>query len=198
MSGDLPYVATFIEARLAEDRATADGLMFACRNPDLEPDFFGCGGPCAEEFWKRFDPPRMLRDIEAKRTAVAACLRAAESDPNSPAGVLALAVLDAVCLEWEHEDRPFVPDWTLCPGVLVRETMKARGMTADDLSARTFLRPEAVAGILSGQLRIAGPTARLLAGAFGTSADMWLNAQRIHDAALLRGATDSSEEAAGG
>lgn len=61
----------FIEARLAEDEQVADGLMFACRNPDLKPDFTGCGGPCAEEHWKRFDAARMLADAAADRKLLA-------------------------------------------------------------------------------------------------------------------------------
>jgi len=183
---DLGYTAAFNMARLDEDKATVEALMFASRFVDGEPDFTGRGGPAAEEHWKRFDPARMLRDVSAGRTIVAACTRAAEADPNGPAAVLALAVLEAMSTGWEHKDRPFVPDWTIRPGVMLREALKAKGKSADDiLGARR---------IIDGTLRIGPFEAGTIAAALGTTEDMWLNAQRLYDAALLRGATDTSDE----
>lgn len=195
---DLGYTAAFIGARVAEDEEQARKLAEVARDAIeklKDPRFLGREIP-GWHAWPDVEATafRALRDAGVKRTVVAACTRAAEADPDGPAGVLALAVMEAMSTEWEHKDRPFVPDWTIRPGVMVAEAMKARGMTADDLGARTYLRPEAVAGLLSGHLRIGGPTARLLADALGTSPDMWLNAQRLYDAAILRGATDTSGE----
>lgn len=183
---DLEYMAAFIEARLAEDKATAEALMFASRFAGGEPDFTGRGGPAAGEHWKRFDPARMLRDVDADRAIVAACTRAAEGDPYSPAGVLALAVLEAMSTGWEHKDRPFVPDWTIRPGVLLRRALEAKGLSADDLAGGRHL--------LDGTWRIDRMHANWISDLLGTSEDMWLNAQRLYDAAILRGATDTSEE----
>jgi hypothetical protein len=59
--------ADYLAARLAEDRQVAEGLMFACLQPGRRPVFDFCGGPAAEQFWARFDPARMLREIEAKQ-----------------------------------------------------------------------------------------------------------------------------------
>lgn len=65
-------IADFIIARLTEDCRAADGLMFACRDPRRKPDFGGCGGPAAEEFFARFNPARTLREVEADRKLLAA------------------------------------------------------------------------------------------------------------------------------
>jgi hypothetical protein len=65
MTGDLAAIVAFIEARLAEDKHYAQGLMFACRIPEKKPDFYACGGPAAEAYWAHFGPARMLRDVEA-------------------------------------------------------------------------------------------------------------------------------------
>ena len=182
---DLATIAAFTQARLAEDREIANGLLFACKTDDM-PDFTGRGGPCAEDFWKRFDPHRMLADVEAKRRIIAACTRAAEAAPDSPAAALALAILEAMSTEWEHPDRPFVPDWTIRPGILLRRSLEWQGRSAADL-------PDGQ-GLLDGTLRIDARHAAQIADLLGTSAEMWLNAQRLHDAAILRGATDTSDE----
>jgi plasmid maintenance system antidote protein VapI len=170
---DLGYTAAFIGARLDEDKAEI--------GPSLSATY-----RCEELNGVHLDRDRALRGIEAKRHAVAACTKAAEADPNSPAGVLALAVLEAMSTEWEHPQRPFVPDWTLRPGVLLREALEVQGKSADDLLGGKR--------IIDGTLRIGPFEAENIASLLGTSADMWLNAQRIHDAALLRGATDTSED----
>lgn len=60
-------IGQFIVARLREDEDTASGLAFACRNPDLTPDFGCCGGPAAEDYWARFNADRALREVEATR-----------------------------------------------------------------------------------------------------------------------------------
>jgi len=61
----------FAEARLAEDRERADGLLTACRIPERLPDFRACGGPAAEVYWERFTPGRMLAEADAKRLVLA-------------------------------------------------------------------------------------------------------------------------------
>lgn len=134
----------------------------------------------------RNDPPRALRAAAAKRAIVAACTRSAEADPDSPAGVLALAVLEAMTTEWEHPDKPFTPDWTIRPGVLLRAALEAQGKRADDLTGGQQL--------LDGTWRIDRMHANWIGDLLGTSPDMWLNAQRLYDAAILRGAKDTSEE----
>ena len=62
---------TFCEARLAEDRQRAEGLLFACKLPEKLPDFRACGGPAAEAYWEHFGPRRMLREIEGTERLIA-------------------------------------------------------------------------------------------------------------------------------
>src|ERR1700761_3482321 len=47
-----------LTAALDDSRQIANTLSFACRNPDLRPDFAGCGGPAAEDYWNHFTPAR--------------------------------------------------------------------------------------------------------------------------------------------
>jgi hypothetical protein len=72
---DIAAIAATIEARLAEAKQIAGGLMFACRIPDREPDFFACGGPAAETYWHKFAPASVIRDVEATRSLVAEILK---------------------------------------------------------------------------------------------------------------------------
>lgn len=195
---DLGYTAAFNLARLGEDEAVARAATRSewLAGPadiivkDADPHWDGAcvasaSGPDGAHI-ARNDPASRLRGIAAGRTIVAACTRAAEADPNSPAGALALAVLEAMSTEWEHMERPFVPDWTISPGVLLRRALEAQGKNAEDiLGARR---------IIDGTLRIGPFEAGTIAAALGTSEDMWLNAQRLYDAAILRGATDTSGE----
>lgn len=60
-------LVAFLRARLDEDQRTAAGLVNAARVVGAKPDFYGAGGPAAEAFWARFDPSRLLADIDAKR-----------------------------------------------------------------------------------------------------------------------------------
>jgi plasmid maintenance system antidote protein VapI len=198
LSGELEYRARFIGERLGEHQTrltalleTARWAIEALKNPRfLGREIPGWGSwPDVEAMCKQ-----ALQAAAVKRTIVAACTRAAEADPDSPAGVLALAVLDSMCTEWEHPDKPFVPDWTISPGVLlVAEAVKAREWTPGDLAERSGLDVATVRGVLDGSTRIDRAAAEGLARAIGTSAEMWLNAQRIYDAAILRGAKDTGE-----
>jgi hypothetical protein len=49
-------------------RRLAEGLLSACRNPDLRPDFAGCGGPAAEAYWEFFTPATVLTLLDALDT----------------------------------------------------------------------------------------------------------------------------------
>lgn len=193
MSADLAYAAAFITARLDEDENYArsalsevsDGTAIRVVDGELAIRPSAASGMLTTHI-VRHRPAQALREVAAKRVIVAACTSAAEADPHGPAGVLALAVLDAMCLEWEHPDRPFVPDWTIRPGVLLRKALEAQGKSADDLLGGKRL--------LDGTLRIGPFEAENIGRLLGTSPETWLNAQRLYDAAILRGAADTSEE----
>lgn len=106
---DFPALVKFSRERLDEDRDVTQGLAFACRNPDLSPDFFGCGGPAAEAFWERFDPERRLRETEGKR----ALLNAYEVSVRMVGPGLSRQLLGLVALQataWDdHPD--YLPEW---------------------------------------------------------------------------------------
>lgn len=60
-----------VAAALDEAKRIADGLNFACRNPDWAPDFTGCGGPAAEAYWNYFTPARVTSLVAALGEALA-------------------------------------------------------------------------------------------------------------------------------
>lgn len=64
-----------LSAALEEGRRIADGLRFACRDPERSPDFFACGGPAAERYWEHFNPAR----ISALLAALDAVLKLADA-----------------------------------------------------------------------------------------------------------------------
>jgi hypothetical protein len=78
VSVDLPV---FLNARLDAAETRANALFFACRNPDWTPDFTGCGGAAAEDFWRLFTPARVLREVTAERAILAAHATTIYYDP---------------------------------------------------------------------------------------------------------------------
>jgi HTH-type transcriptional regulator / antitoxin HigA len=92
----------------------------------------------------------------------------------------------------DGEPHPFEPDWTLSPGAIIREEMNARGWTEAELASRAALGPETIAGILAATMTVDGVIAARISEALGTSAQMWLTAEKIYRDALARGATDCS------
>ena len=54
-----------LASTLAEAKRIADALGFACRLPDRKPDFTGCGGPAAEQYWNYFTPARVTALLAA-------------------------------------------------------------------------------------------------------------------------------------
>lgn len=93
------------------------------------------------------------------------------------------------------ESRPFEPDWTLHPGVCLREILDDRGISEAGLARMTGLGPETIAGILGFTVTIDGLIAeRLEAALGGPSAGFWLNYQANYQRDLARGARDVSRE----
>jgi plasmid maintenance system antidote protein VapI len=87
--------------------------------------------------------------------------------------------------------RPFLPDWTLSPGAILSEELKARGITADSVAFSTGI--DAI-GVLDATVPVDETIAGKLYAMLGISAQFWLNAERIYREALARGAKDCSEE----
>lgn len=58
----------FVRAQLDEDERVARGLDGATTMMGASPNFYGCGGPSADVYWRHFRPTRALRGVAADRT----------------------------------------------------------------------------------------------------------------------------------
>lgn len=67
------------------------------------------------------------------------------------------------------------------PSDFIREEMEARGWDAGTLTKLTWLKREAIDGMLAGTLRITPVFAFALARAFDTNKELWLNLQSSWD-----------------
>ncbi|MBF0564809.1 MAG: HigA family addiction module antidote protein [Nitrospirae bacterium] len=69
------------------------------------------------------------------------------------------------------------------PGEFIQEELEARNWSRADLAAITGCRPDVINEIITGERTITQETAEVLAEAFGTSAQYWMNlegAYRLH------------------
>ena len=71
------------------------------------------------------------------------------------------------------------------PGEYISEELEARGWSQLDLAEILGRPPQAVNEVIKGKRAITPDTARGLAEAFGTSAQVWLNLQSAYDLARL-------------
>jgi len=77
--------------------------------------------------------------------------------------------------------KQFKPAEVFPPGEYLRDELVSRGWTQSDL-AKVIGRPlQTVNEIVNGKKRITARTAKALALAFGTSAELWLNLQTYYD-----------------
>ena len=67
------------------------------------------------------------------------------------------------------------------PGEHLAEELKELNMSAAALARRLKVPTNRITGILNGQRAITGDTALRLARFFGTSAEFWLNLQKIYE-----------------
>ncbi len=67
------------------------------------------------------------------------------------------------------------------PGETLREDLGALGMSAAELARRIEVPVNRITQILNGQRAITGDTALRLGRFFGTSAEFWLNLQKIFE-----------------
>jgi hypothetical protein len=61
-------LAETVRDGLDRDHHVAQGLLMAARDMFREPNFYGVGGPAADQFWRHFNPHRILADVAARRT----------------------------------------------------------------------------------------------------------------------------------
>jgi hypothetical protein len=93
----------FLKARLDEDERTAKGLAGATRIIGGGPDFYGAGGLAAEDFWERFDPARVLREVKAKR-AILGEYAGNDMDDLGYTNALGFAVSHLAAVYSDHPD----------------------------------------------------------------------------------------------
>jgi len=72
-------------------------------------------------------------------------------------------------------DEKLRPARLVTPGRIIADELEARGWTQRDLAAIMGWPEQAICEIMSARQEITPKTARELAQAFGTSAELWLN-----------------------
>ena len=70
------------------------------------------------------------------------------------------------------------------PGEHLAEQLKELGMSAAELGRQLRVPTNRITGILNGQRAITGDSALRLAHFFGTSAEFWLNVQKLYELRL--------------
>jgi len=67
------------------------------------------------------------------------------------------------------------------PGEHLAEQLSELGMSAAELGRRLEVPTNRITGILNGRRAVTGDTALRLGHFFGTSADFWLNLQKVYE-----------------
>jgi addiction module HigA family antidote len=70
------------------------------------------------------------------------------------------------------------------PGETLRDDLEALGLSAAELARRIGVPANRVSGILNGRRSVTGDTALRLARFFGSSAEFWLNLQKLYELRL--------------
>ena len=70
------------------------------------------------------------------------------------------------------------------PGEHLAEQLKELGMSAAELGRQLKVPTNRITGILNGQRAVTGDSALRLAHFFGTSAEFWLNLQKLYELRL--------------
>jgi addiction module HigA family antidote len=79
-----------------------------------------------------------------------------------------------------------MPRTPIHPGEHLAEEMKELGISAAELARQIDVPVNRVTGIINGQRAITADTALRLGHWFGTSAEFWLNLQKIYELRLAR------------
>ncbi len=82
-------LAETVRDGLARDHGVAQGLLMAARDMFREPNFYGVGGPAADQFWRHFNPHRILADVAARRTLLDEALAGEHDEDVGYCGTLA-------------------------------------------------------------------------------------------------------------
>jgi addiction module HigA family antidote len=87
------------------------------------------------------------------------------------------------------------------PGVILREELETRGLSASGLALKLRVAPQRIQEIVAGKRSITPETALRLGRYFGNEPEFWLSLQATHDLAILRreqGARIDAEVSAAG
>lgn len=82
------------------------------------------------------------------------------------------------------------------PGEFIKEEIEARNWTQNDLAEMLGLIPRLVSEIIAGKRSITPNTAKRLADAFGTSAQLWMNLDRAYQRGKVPAESEDSDSAA--
>ena len=80
------------------------------------------------------------------------------------------------------------------PGEILAEELEAAGMSAAELARLVEVPANRVSQIIAGRRAVTADTALRLGRYFGTSAELWLNLQKIYELDLARAALGASLE----
>ncbi len=75
------------------------------------------------------------------------------------------------------------------PGEVLADDLEALEMSAAELSRQIRVPTNRITGILKGQRAVTGDTALRLGHFFGTSAEFWLNLQKLYELRLAEAKT---------
>ena len=89
-----------------------------------------------------------------------------------------------------------VPAEVFPPGEFIKEEIEARNWTQNDLVEILDLSPRLVSEIIAGKRAITPNTAKRLADAFGTSAQLWMNLYRAYQRGKVPAQSKKSDSAA--
>jgi addiction module HigA family antidote len=81
---------------------------------------------------------------------------------------------------------PFSPDWSIHPGEILREELKARGLTQHAFAEKAGRSVQVINLIINGKKGITPDTALDLERGLGVSAGFWVRLQAEHDLAVAR------------
>lgn len=69
--------------------------------------------------------------------------------------------------------RQRMPDWSVHPGVILREHLEERGISEAEFAARAELSPKLVSDVLSGRRNISARTAKRIERVLGMESYVW-------------------------
>jgi len=108
------------------------------------------------------------------------CLSGQAARQGQPRSRLAISMIEAKA----SERRCSMARTPIHPGEHLADELAALGMSANELARQLGVPPNRVTSIINGTRAITGDTALRLGHFFGTSAEMWMNLQKLYELRL--------------